>query len=24
VAACFALVLLSGVEERESPVVQTL
>jgi MFS family permease len=23
VAACFALVLLSGVEERESPVVQT-
>lgn len=24
VAACFALVLLSGVEERQSPVVQTL
>ena len=24
VAACFALALLSGVEERESPVVQTL
>jgi MFS family permease len=24
VAACFALVLLSGFEERESPVVQTL
>jgi MFS family permease len=24
VAACFALVLLSGVEERESPVVQAL
>lgn len=24
VAACFALVLLSGVEERESPIVQTL
>jgi MFS family permease len=24
VAACFALVLLSGVEERESPLVQTL
>jgi MFS family permease len=24
VAACFALLLLSGVEERESPVVQTL
>ncbi len=24
VAACFALVLLSGVEERKSPVVQTL
>jgi hypothetical protein len=24
VAACFALALLSGLEERESPVVQTL